>query len=312
MPSTRSLRTVLLTAPPNLQGIGWMVLSGLFFVLVTGAVRHLAGDMNPMQAAFLRYFIGLLLVLPLILRARPVRLAPPRLGYHALRGLLHGIGVLLWFFAMSRIPIAQVTALGFTAPVFATILAALLLGETLRLRRLTAVLVGLAGAIIILRPGVDAIDIGAIAMLGTAPLFAISIIMAKKLTETESNPTIVGYLSVFVTLTLLPPALLVWRTPTLVEIGWLTFTAVAATLGHFAMTQAFRRTEITVTQPFSFLQLVWATLLGLYVFGEQPDIWTWIGGGVIVASATYIAHRETMARRRSRAPVSPPTPPNNP
>ena len=298
MPTTRSLRTFLATVPPDVQGIGYMILSGLFFVFVTGAVRHIASDMNPMQAAFIRYFIGLLFVIPIMLRTRPVRLAPPRLGLHAVRGLVHGIGVLLWFFAMSRIPIAQVTALGFTAPVFATIGAALMLGETLRLRRITAVLIGLAGAMIILRPGAAAIDIGAIAMLVSAPLFAMSIIIAKRLTETESTPSIVGYLSVFVTLTLLPPAIYVWRTPTWEEMAWLTFIALMATGGHFAMTQAFRRTEITVTQPFSFLQLVWATLLGLYIFDEQPDRWTWIGGAIIVASATYIAHRETLSRRR--------------
>ncbi len=285
-----------MTAPPDLQGIAWMILSGLFFVLVTGAVRHIASDMNPMQAAFIRYFIGLFLVIPIMLRARPVRLMPPRLGLHALRGVMHGLAVLLWFYAMSRIPIAQVTALGFTAPVFATIGAALLLGETLRLRRVTAVLIGLAGAMVILRPGAAAIDLGAIAMLVAAPMFAVSIIIAKRLTATESTPTIVGYLSVFVTLTLLPPALYVWRTPSWEEIAWLTFIAVMATSGHFALTQAFRRAEITVTQPFSFLQLVWATLLGLYIFDEQPDRWTWIGGAIIVASATYIAHRESLSR----------------
>ena len=104
-------------------------------------------------------------------------------------------------------------------------------------------------------------------------------------------------MTIFVTLALLPGAILDWRTPTWEELGWLILTAVFATLMHLAMTQAFRVAEITVTQPISFLQLVWATLLGYYVFAEQPEIWVWIGGGVIVASATYIAHREALTRR---------------
>ncbi len=107
---------------------------------------------------------------------------------------------------------------------------------------------------------------------------------------------IVGGLSVIVTLVLLPPAMMVWRTPTPTELAWLFATAAFATAGHLTLTQAFRAAEITVTQPVAFLQLVWATLLGLYVFGEEPDLFTWIGAAVIVASATYIAHREIRNR----------------
>ena len=200
------------------------------------------------------------------------------------------------FYAMAHIPIAEVTALGFTAPIFTTIGAALFLGERVRARRIGAVLVGFAGAMIILRPGIAAIDPGAIAQLIAAPLFAASFILAKKLTETDSSGVIVGVLTVIVTLMLLGPAMLVWRTPTLGELGWLFATASFATAGHLTLTQAFRSAEITVTQPVAFLQLVWATLLGFYVFGEQPDKFTWIGAAVIVSSATYIAHREIRNR----------------
>ncbi len=286
----------------NLRGVGWMLLTGLLFVGVTGIVRHLGSDMSPMQAAFIRYVFGLFLLAPVFLRLKGPRLftrpfLTRRLGLHALRGLAHGIGVMLWFYAMARIPIAEVTALGFTAPIFTTIGAALFLGERLRLRRIGAVLVGFGGALVILRPGFQALDMGAVAQLVAAPLFAISFLVSKKLTETESNASIVAYMAIFVTLVLLPPALLVWRTPSWDELLWLGVTAILATLGHFTLTQAFRSAEITVTQPFSFIQLLWATLLGLYVFGERPDMWTWAGGAVIVASATYIVHREARARR---------------
>jgi drug/metabolite transporter (DMT)-like permease len=159
---------------------------------------------------------------------------------------------------------------------------------------------GIAGMLVILRPGIHVVDIGAWAQITAAPLFAISFLISKKLTERESSMAIVAALSVFVTLTLLPGALLVWRTPTMEEIVWLTLTAVCATAGHFTLTQAFRAADITALQPVLFLQLVWATLLGLIVFGEQPDLWTWVGAGIIVASATYIAHREAVISGKAR------------
>ncbi len=288
----------------NIKGIGWMLLSGFLFVGVTGIVRHLGTDMSPIQAAFIRYAFGLVLVMPLLLRLgggawlfSGGRARRRRLGLHALRGLIHGIGVMLWFYAMARIPIAEVTALGFIAPVFTTLGAALFLGERLRARRIGAVLVAFGGAMIILRPGFHEISAGALAQLAAAPLFAASFLIAKKLTETETSPSIVAHMAIFVTLALLPGAIVEWRTPTLEELGWLFLTAVFATLMHLAMTQAFRCAEISVVQPFTFLQLVWATLLGYYVFAERPEVWIWIGGAVIVGSATYIAHREALARR---------------
>ena len=279
------------------RGIAWMALTGLLFVAVTGIVRHLGSDMNPIQAAFIRYAMGVVIMAPLLLRVRWSRLAPRRrLGLYLARGVVHGAGVMLWFYAMAHIPIAEVTALSFTAPIFTTLGAARFLGENVRARRIGAVLMGFAGTLIILRPGIAAIDPGAIAQLLSAPLFAASFILAKKLTEPDPPRVIGGALTIIVTLMLLGPALLVWRTPTPTELGWLFATASFATAGHLTLVQAFRAAEITVTQPVAFLQLVWATLLGYYVFGETPDMFTWIGGAVIVSSATYIAHRELKNR----------------
>tara|TARA_A100001037_G_scaffold295973_2_gene315827 strand:+ start:823 stop:1722 length:900 start_codon:yes stop_codon:yes gene_type:complete len=281
----------------NLRGIFWMAVTGILFVAVTAIVRHLGTDMNAVQAAFIRYVFGLILLVPILFRIGNFARERKIMGLHAARGVIHGIGVMLWFFAMAKIPIAEVTALGFTAPIFTTLGAAFFLGEKLHLHRVGAVLIGFGGALIVLQPGFQAINIGSIAQLTAAPLFACSFLIAKRLTRTESSPAIVAYLSIFVTLTLLLPALMVWRTPTLIELGWLFAIAACATAGHVTLTQALKSADITVTQPIQFLQLVWATLLGLTLFGEQPEIWTWVGGGIIVASATYIARRETRTRR---------------
>ena len=287
------------TASGNLRGTGWMLLTGLLFVGVTGLVRALGTDMNPIQAAFIRYGFGFVLMIPLLLKIDDISTPIKVFRLHIYRGFLHGVGVTLWFFSMARIPIAEVTALGFTAPIFTTVGAALFLGEKLRARRIGAVLIGFGGTLIILRPGFETVSIGALAQVAAAPVFAGSFLIAKKLTETESSSSIVGFLSIVVTLVLLPPALMVWRTPTGMELILLFFVAVLATAGHVTLTKAFQCAEITVTQPAQFLQLVWATLLGLIVFGEQPVLWTWVGGAIIVASATYIAHRETRIKDKS-------------
>jgi len=261
-------------------------------------VRYLGTSMNPVQAGFIRYAFGLLMVLPLLSRAGVLSLHSKRIGFHALRGLAHGCGVMLWFFAMSRIPIAEVTALGFTAPVFTTLGAALFLRERLRSYRVIAMLAGFAGALLILRPGFREIDIGALAQVAAAPLFACSFLMAKSATRTESSTMIVVMLSVFCTLTLALPALAVWRTPTLEELELLFATAALATTGHYCMTRAFKAAEVSAVQPFTFLQLVWATLLGLVLFDEHPDLWIALGGALIVTAASWMAHREVQSQRR--------------
>jgi len=284
----------------NLRGIAWMLLTGVLFVGVTVTVRYLGTSMNPVQAAFIRYCFGILMILPLLSRAGVFSLNPRRLGFHALRGLMHGGGVMLWFLAMSRIPIAEVTALGFTTPIFATLGAAVFLSERLKSYRVVAVVLGFIGALLILRPGFRVIDIGALAQLGAAPLFACSYLMAKSATRRESSAMIVVLLSVFCTLTLALPALLVWRTPTVEELILLALTALLATSGHYCMTRALKAADVSAVQPFTFLQLAWATILGLMLFDERPDLWIWLGGAVIVGSATWMAHQEVRSIRRDR------------
>jgi len=270
----------------------------MLFVGVTVAVRYLGTSMNPVQAAFIRYCFGIVLILPLLSRAGVMSLDRDRLGFHALRGLVHGGGVILWFLAMSRIPISEVTALGFTTPIFVTLGAAVFLSERLKPYRVAAVVLGFIGALLILRPGLRVIDIGALAQLGAAPLFACSYLMAKSATRREASSMIVVLLSVFCTLTLALPALLVWRTPTLDELLLLGLTALLATSGHYCMTRALEAAEVSAVQPFTFLQLVWATILGLILFDETPDVWIWIGGAVIVGSATWMAQQEVRSIRQ--------------
>jgi drug/metabolite transporter (DMT)-like permease len=286
----------------TLAGIGWMLLTTVLFISVTGIVRYLGSSIPAPEAAFIRYAIGLILVLPAfhpLLRNRP---KPAAMKLFMARGLVHGIAVSLWFYAMARIPIAEVTALGYTAPIFVTLGAAMFFGERLYFRRIMAVAMGFVGAMIVLRPGFQEVSSGQLAQLAAAPLFAMSFLLAKGLTRDFSAAAIVAMLSLFCTLTLLPGAILQWRDPTLEEVAWLGLTAVVATTGHYTLTRAFAAAPLTVTQPVGFLQLVWASALGILVFGEAVDPFVILGGGIVVAAVSYISHREAVAARRMRTP----------
>ena len=286
----------------TLKGIGWMVLTGMLFAGVTAIVRYLGSDMPAIEAAFIRYLIGLIMILPFLYSAFKSTSYKTNLKLYAVRGLVHGVAVILWFYAMARIPMAEVTAIGYTAPIFVTIGAALFLGERLHVHRIMAVVVGLVGVFIIIRPGFQEVGLGQLAQLSAAPLFAVSFILAKQFTGRSSPMEIVAMLSLFCTIVLLPGALLQWREPTLEEIFWLTITALFATVGHYTLTKAFASAPITVTQPISYLQLVWAVLLGVLLFGETVDPFVLLGGAIIVCAITYISHREL---RLARKPITP-------
>jgi drug/metabolite transporter (DMT)-like permease len=286
---------------PNVQGMLWMALAGLIFASFTAIVRHVGTSMNPIQVAFMRYALGLVFMLPFFLQINLADFRAARFGLHGIRGVMHAAGVMCWFYAMAHIPIAEVTAMGFTAPVFATIGAALFLGEKVRARRIIAVVVGLLGAIVILRPGFVEIHPGAVAMLFAAPMFAVTDLIAKVLTRKESGPAVVAYLSVVVTLTTMGPALYFWREPSTEEWLLLIATAGLATLGHLCMIQGVKLAEVSALQPIKFLQLFWAALIGFLVFAEIPGLWTWVGSAIIVGSVSYIAHRESVTRKQAKA-----------
>lgn len=281
-------------------GMFWMLLTGLCFVCVTIIVRYIGTRIPASEAAFLRYAFGTLLLLPVIIQLIKGVVKINSWRIMLVRGVLHGIGVILWFYAMARIPIAEVTALGYLTPVFIALGAALFLRERLHVRRILAIFFGLVGVMIILRPGLSTISSGQIAQLIATPLFAASMLMTKKMTSNESLSVIVTGLSIVCTLTLLPPALINWVTPNTTEIALLALTAVFATLGHYTMTQAFNLAPLSVLQPVSFLQLLWATLFGAILFNESIDIFVVIGGTILIVSTSYIAHRESVANRNSK------------
>lgn len=275
-----------------------MLLTGLCFIMVTALVKTMGPRLPPGEAAFLRYAMGLVFLLPSLGALRASHLTRRQWTLFSVRGFCHAGGVILWFYAMVRIPIAEVTAMNYLAPIYVTIGAAVFLGERLAARRIVAVLMGLAGAAIILRPGFREVSDGHLAMLLAAVVFAGSYLTAKVLADEVKPGIVVAMLSVFVTIGLAPFAAADWIAPNARELAFLAGVATFATAGHYTMTLAFAAAPVTVTQPVTFLQLVWATLLGALWFAEPIDIWVILGGFVILGSVTFITWREAMLKRR--------------
>ncbi|PVH30005.1 EamA family transporter [Pararhodobacter oceanensis] len=269
-----------------------MVVAGLLFVGLTAGVKHMGSGIPAAQSAFLRYFLGLIFVLPMLFVVRNERPSLRVWGFFGLRGLMHTFGVILWFYAMTRIPLAEVSAMGYMSPVFISIGAAVFLGERLRMRRLAAVAVAIIGAMVILRPGLRELNDGHIAMLFTSIFFALSYMMAKRTSRDASPTMVVTMLSITVTIGLAPFAFAVWVPVSGAELLWLLMIAGFATAGHYCMTFAFAAAPITVTQPVTALQLVWAVSLGALLFAEPVDLWVVAGGALIVLAVVFIALRE--------------------
>lgn len=290
------------TSPVNqpLTGAAWMLASGLCFVGVTATVKAVAGDLPSAQSAFLRFALGLIFVLPvlrLLIREWP---RGRDLGMFALRGLLHTGAVTCWFFAMTRIPLAEVTAMGYLTPVFTALGAAAFLGERLRARRLAAIAAAILGALIILRPGVREVSEGHIAMVGTTFCFALSYLVAKPLTGRYSAAVVVAMLSITVTIGLAPVAAAVWVPVDAWQTSGLFLVACFATAGHYAMTRAFAAAPITVTQPVTALQLLWSVVIGSLFFEEYVDIWVVLGGMLIIGAVVFIALRERALQKAAQ------------
>jgi len=260
-------------------------------------VRHVSDGMHSFEITFFRNLFGLVAILPLALRAGIGNLKSRQPGLQLLRSAFGLVAMFTWFYALSVVPIAQATALSFTSVIFGSIGAALLLGERMRLRRWSAVLAGFAGTLVILRPGFGDVDPAALIVVLSSICWAAALLTVKRLSATDSVVCIVTWNSILLTVLSLPVAIPVWVTPSTGQLLWLSLIGLLATLGHLAMTGAFKASDATVVLPVDYTRLLWATVIGYLAFGEIPDIWTWIGGTIIFASTTYISYREATLRR---------------
>lgn len=274
-----------------------MALATLLFATMHAVIRALSQELHPFQIAFLRNVFGFLVFLPWVWQRGLTLFHTKQLGLHTLRAAIMSVNMLAAFTAISLIPLAQVAALQMTMPLTITLGAILFLGEKVRLRRWTALIIGFGGALIIIRPGVQEISLGIWLMLLVVVLGSTGRLMAKHMTQKDSPVTISAYMTLLMMPMTLPPALWVWQAPNLWHLAILVVIGVLGSGAQLATVQAYQAAEMGVVEPITFLRLIWASLIGYLFFAEWPDSWTLLGGFIIFASATYVVHREAKLKK---------------
>ena len=279
--------------PKPLQGMLWTVLGGLMFSMLNVISRNMSLALNAFETQFLRYLCGVLILLPFVLRSGAPSYWPSNVKGQFWRGGVHSAGLLLWFIALPHIPMADMTAISFTGPIFIMIGAAWFLNERMRRDRWIAAVFGFVGVLVVVLPHLS--NNGGVfhlIMLASAPVFAASFLITKALTRYESPKVIVLWQAITVAIFSFPLAMLNWQTPDAWQ--WVNFlvAGVIGTAAHYCLTRAFHVAEISATQSMRFLDLLWSSLMGWWVFAEVPSETTWIGAAVILLSTLWIARRE--------------------
>jgi drug/metabolite transporter (DMT)-like permease len=294
----RRLFAVFAGMPPNMRGLLLMTVSVGLATGTHAVIRHLGSDMPSEEVVVIRHAFALAALAPFIWRTgvrRTLRVRRPRVM--VVRGMIGGVNALAWYKGLTLIPFVVATSLNFCAALFVTVGAVLFLGEKAGVRRWTAVAVGFLGALIILRPGVEVITPGALLVLGSAVLSGASLLLMKLLTRTEAPITIVTYMYLFRIGIALAPASLGWVWPSLEDLAWFALIGVVSSGTNLAQVHAFKMADATLLAPVRFTRLIWATLIGLFAFGEVPDLWTCVGALVIGGSISYIAWREATLKK---------------
>jgi drug/metabolite transporter (DMT)-like permease len=278
-----------------------MLGSTLAFGLMAIAIRYATRYVPTQEVAFFRNAFGLLALLPMLIRPGSAPLKTQQLPRYFLRSAIGLASMLCAFWAIGHLPISQAISLSYSTPLFVTIAAVLWLGETVRMRRWAAVIIGFIGVLIIVRPGSTSFTPGTLVAVGAAVLSSLVAIQIKQLTRVDSADTVVFYTYVFWVPLSLVPALFVWVWPTGLAWVWLVATGVLGTLGQLLWTRALRLGEVSALTPISFMQLPLVSLLGWLLFNETLDRWTVIGAGIILGANAYIAHREAVLARRAKS-----------
>lgn len=275
--------------PHSVRGIVMMLIASIAVVMMNVLIRLISDQVHILEIAFFRTVFGFLVLVPWLIGPGVRAFHTQKFGMHAVRAVLNVTAMYLYFFGLLVIPLAKVNALAFTSPLFASALAVLVLREKVTRARVIGLVLGFAGALLVLRPGVVEVDSGALLILASCSVWACALMVIKVLARTESSLTIALYAALLQIPLTAVPAILVWDWPSLYQLGVMAMIGALGGLGHLTLAQAFREADVTVVQPADFTKLIWASLAGYLVFAEVPDPWTWAGGAVICGAVFYLA-----------------------
>ena len=275
----------------------------LFGSFMGAGVKLLSNDLHPIIICFYRCLMGLIIITPFVARNNFKALQTDNMRLQIFRALINIISMICWFSAIGMMHFEKATALGFTTPLFTTVLAVLILGEVIRFHRTAALLLGFVGILIIIRPGYMPFEFGTILMLIASFSFSFVLIFVKKLSATDSSLTIIFYHLLYMTPAFFILSLLYWENINLNQLIIFTLMGASGLLSHWCLAQAFKMSDTTFVMPLQFTKLIWASLIGLFIFAEQPDIWTWVGGIIIFISVVYITYREAFKKKGTVQPI---------
>ena len=281
----------------NFVGIGLALLSALLLIINGAIGKQLGQEMHPFLLNFIRAFIMVMFLLPWILRKGTAGIKTKRSGLQFINGLFFMLALSAWFWALPRLPLDLITAVGFTAQTFAVLGAIFFLGERSEPWRWGALVVGVIGALIFVRPGVDNVSLGVLAMLFSSLCFAVSKLLVKVITRIDRPESVVFWQAFWVALLAFPIALFFWSTPSMEQMAWIIALAIVTTMNHFCMTWSIKLADIAIIEPMAFTRLIWAAIVGYILFSDVPNTFTLIGGAVVLSSVVYIARRERQHRK---------------
>ncbi len=266
-------------------------------VMVTG-VKFLSGSLHPFVIAFFRCLFGLIIVFPFIVKDNFNNLKTNNLKIHILRSIINCIAMLTWFTAIGLMSLEKATALGFTSPLFATILAIILLKEKIKIHRTIALIFGFIGIIVIIRPGYIETGLGTYLMIVASISWAFVLIIIKQLSKNDSSLTIIFYMLAIMTPMTFCMSLSVWETPSLKDLYIFTAMGIGGLIAHLCLVKSLKIADTTLVVPFQYLKLIWASIIGYTIFFEKPDFWTWTGGTIIFFAVVYITYREDIYKKK--------------
>ena len=281
---------------PPVLAVFFMIFSGFFATTMHCLIRFATEDHHPFEVAFFRTVFVLIIFLPLVARNGISSLKSNNIKLQTLRAIVGSVAMLCMFYGLSITELAKATALMFTVPIFATILAILFLKEIVGIRRWLAMIVGFTGAVIVLRPDVE-LGFGPLLILCASLMWSSSMLMAKTLTKTDSISSITFWQAAGLIPATFILAVPVWQWPNLSQLFMFLMIAIAGTLVHWFLNEALKRAEISALLPLDYLRLIWSVSMGFIFFNELPHAGLWFGAALILGASTYIGIRQAQKKK---------------
>lgn len=276
----------------NVKAILLTLIGSFFAVLMEALIRAAQYDSNVYTIGFFRFFFGLIIISPYLIKNKFNTYKTRNLKFYLLRGFFNLPMMIFGFGALVYVPFEQFKAMNFLSPIIVVLLSFIIFREKIFYFRILALIIGFIGMLIIIRPGIIEFNIGTLMILISLTFWSFIIILSKFVSKDDSPITMVTYQYTIMTIFALPLAVFFWQAPSLISLFYVFIAAISGTILHLCLAQSYKYAELSVTQPIWFSGLIFGSIFGYFAFNETPDIWTWVGGIVVFSSVLVITYNE--------------------